>query len=485
MRGFEALNADTELSVAMPAAVDVALQAHLNKGAFQEDLTFAYWYPSIGFSRATAVVSEMVTPRPGDRMLHGNVAFTRSYLHRVLKNRPARAGIALIHNHLTNGWQDMSQDDVVAERDRLAGPVFGQSQLPLLGITMAKDGAWSARFWEHKARNQFTRRDADTVRVVGKALRISFHPDVKASPLANSAFGTASVWSDDVQDDLSRTRVGIIGLGSVGSLMAESLARSGFSRITLIDFDTVENKNLGRTAGATAADVLAEMSKVKVAARNIARTSTRVPDIRSVESSLLDPAGLRAALDCDAIISCVDRPMPRFMLNALAYSHLIPVVDGGILARVNDEGSPLSIDWRVHTVGPERGCLICIGALRMSDVALDRDGQFDDADYIKGLDSATKAMLRGRNVFAFSMSVAAHETLQLIGLLSGSPRIGGIGAQSYHCYPGTMSAEETTCGPDCEFSKLIAQASDLSPNLTRARVGPRIKAETDLHHDAT
>jgi hypothetical protein len=78
----------------------------------------------------TAVVHELVLPRDGERILQGNVAFTAGYLARVLAARPEGAGIALLHSHLGPGWQGMSGDDVVAERDRLAGAVWGQSGLP-------------------------------------------------------------------------------------------------------------------------------------------------------------------------------------------------------------------------------------------------------------------------------------------------------------------------------------------------------------------
>ena len=68
----------------------------------------------------------------------------------------------------------------------------------------------------------------------------------------------------------------------------------------------------------------------------------------------------------------------------------MPVIDGGIIARVDDVGKLMHVDWRIHTVGPEHGCLYCIDALRRSDVALDRDGLLEDPDYILGLSPADR-----------------------------------------------------------------------------------------------
>jgi hypothetical protein len=152
------------------------------------------------------------------------------------------------------------------------------------------------------------------------------------------------------------------------------------------------------------------------------------------------------------------------MLNALAYSHLIPVLDGGIFAKVH-EGKFIHADWRIHTVGPERACMVCLGGLKREDIALDMDGKLDDPVYIQGLGPEFSPLLARQNVFPFSLSVAAHEILQFVGLVTGLTRIGGIGPQTYHCYPGTMEVDEDTkCDADCDYNALTGSAIDLSGN---------------------
>jgi molybdopterin-synthase adenylyltransferase len=460
--------AGLEISVAMTAEIDRRLTAHLDKGPHQEDLTFAYWRPSVGATRYTVVITDSILPEEGDRLLQGNVAFLPSYLRRVLAGAASGSGsgIALIHSHLGPGWQGMSRDDVVAEQERLAGAVAGRTGLPVVGLTRGTDGAWSGRLWVREAPRQYGRLLARTVRVVGRRLAITYHPDDRPPATTDSQVATWSVWGQRAQDDLVRTRIGIVGLGSVGSLVAEALSRIGLQRLTYIDFDVLEMRNLDRTHGATMADVLAGLTKVQVAARATAMSHTATDmDLRVVPSSLLTPAGLRAALDCDVLVSCVDRPWPRHLLNAIAYSQLIPVIDGGILARVKPDGTPLHVDWRIHTVGPDRACLVCLGALRRSDVRLEKDGKLDDPDYVEGLSEEDKAFISRRNVFPFSMSVAAHEVLQLIGLVTGQARIGGRGPQRYHAYPGEMHVLDAACDPACEFQSLTASAVDLTPNL--------------------
>ena len=87
-------------------------------------------------------------------------------------------------------------------------------------------------------------------------------------------------------------------------------------------------------------------------------------------------------------------------------------------------------------MGPGRGCLVCIKALDRDDVSLDIAGKLDDPDYIKNLPKEKQELLSRRNVFPFSMAVAAHETLHFVGCISGLERIAGVGPQVYHCYPG-------------------------------------------------
>jgi hypothetical protein len=295
---------------------------------------------------------------------------------------------------------------------------------------------------------------------------MTFHPsDVPAKP--TEALGeTLTVWGKEAHDDLVRVRVGIVGLGNVGGLAAEACSRMGLSRLCYIDHDLIEMRNLDRTHGATIADVIAELSKVAVAGRATALSHTSADiDLRLVPASVPSERGYRAALDCDVLLSCVDRPLPRHLLNAMAYAHLIPVVDGGIAARVKPDGRPLHIDWRIQTAGPEHGCLVCAGALRRSDVALDRDGKLDDPEYIAGLSEVERAALSRRNVFPFGMSVAAHQVLQMVGLVTGLERVGGIGPQIYHAYPGCMEVREAACEDECEYQALTASAQDLRAGL--------------------
>lgn len=459
-KDFEAYS---EFTVVLTGSVQKELSEHF-KDTDEEDLAFGMWVPCMGRRRFTAVIQKIVFPEEGDRNRHHNASFNAKYVHRIIRmlDRTKKCGIVFMHSHLTPGWQGMSYDDVRAEHVVLAGSMSGITGLPLVGMTRGTDGSWSARFWLKKGTKKFERRWARNVRVAGTHLATTYHPDMLCDGNRNpKLIETRSVWGEANQKLIENMHVGIVGLGSVGSIVAECLGRIGVSRITLIDPDIIKTRNLDRTLGATAEDAQEKRPKVDVARRMIKNTHTseRI-EIDVLQESIDSAESVRRILDCDVIFSCVDRPWPRHVLNSISYACLIPVVDGGIIAKVDDGGKLVHADWRIHTVGPEKACLVCLNALSMGDVALDRAGNLDDPEYIRSMDEKSRQAVSRHNVFAFSMSVAAHEVIQFAGLVTGISRIGGIGPQFYHAYPGKMEVvKHSRCMPDCEYNKLTASAT--------------------------
>src|SRR5206468_2418513 len=116
------------------------------------------------------------------------------------------------------------------------------------------------------------------------------------------------------QGELRGIRVGVVGLGGIGSLVSLQLAHLGVGELVLVDGDVVEASNLSRVAGATRDDV-GRTLKVDVAARY----AESVGLVRRVERHGAFIGAQHASLlaSCDVIMSCVDRQTPRAMLNRL------------------------------------------------------------------------------------------------------------------------------------------------------------------------
>lgn len=457
-------------SVAMTEAVHQAAQKHLIREDGQEDICFALWRPSTGATRRTALIDRLILPGPGDRRLHGNVSFEPQFFERAMAQAAASgAGMAMMHSHpLGLGWQGMSDPDVIAEQSN-AGSVWGATDRPFLGLTTAGDGAWSARFWDRIAPRKYEGRWCGCVRVVGEKLTPTFMNQLAPVPkVIESQLRTISAWGDICHADLTRLRIGVIGAGSVGGFVAEALARTGFEDVTLIDFDLIKPHNLDRLLYAFQQDV--GKPKAEVLAARLADSATANGFKAKVNiGAVYEEDAYRDALDCDVIFSCVDRPWGRHVLNQIAYAHLIPVIDGGILVRTNRSKHLASADWTAQTIGVGRPCLQCLGQYDAGFVQLEREGKLDDPKYIEGLPDDHPLKVR-QNVFAFSMACASLQVLQLLNLVIAPLGISNSGRQRYHFVDSKMESNSfTDCHRNCLQPSQVGLGDDSKFEVSKAK----------------
>lgn len=449
----------TTYSAAMTEVIHRDAMRHLIRDDHQEDLCFGLWYPSDGRTRRTALIRELILPESGDRLLHGNASFTAQYFERALMIAAREnAGLVFMHSHLGPGWQDMSFPDIRAEQGH-AAITKAATGLPLVGMTIGTDGAWSARFWEKAGPGKYVRQWCTHVRVVGDGLLITYNEALMPAPeFAEELTRTVSAWGEKAQADIARTHMGIVGLGSVGQIVAEAGARTGIKRITAIEYDRFEFLNLDRSLHARRIHAEQHAPKVHVVAEALRQSATaRDFEVLPVEGSIIEEDAYRAALDCDVLSSCVDRPWPRSVLNFIAYAHLIPVVDGGIRVNTNTRGALVAADWKAHTVGPGRPCLACIGQYDPAFVSVERDGFLDDPKYIQGL-PRDHTLRRNENVFAFSLNTGGLQFLQILALVIAPMGLANQGEQIYHFVPGMMDEPVFNhCHADCPYPTLVAK----------------------------
>lgn len=445
--------------IAVPEAVNAQAAAHLLRADGQEDLCFGLWYPSVGCDRETALIERVIMPHDGERQVHCNVSFGPAYFERAVNEaRVAGCGVALMHSHPAPDWQDMSADDINAERGHAAA-VLAATELPLIGMTIGSDEAWSGRFWLKTAPRQFERNWCESVRVVGDKLAVTFCDFLVPRPRFGAELTrTISAWGDSVQANLARLRVGIVGCGSVGSIVAESLARMGVMSLMLLDYDILKIHNLDRTLHATLDDVLQRGLKVDVIARGVRQSATASGfRVEPVNLSIVEEEGFRRALDCDVLFSCVDRPWPRFVLNFAAYAHLIPVIDGGIFLEAMPNGAGLKrATWKAHIVTAGHRCLECLHQYQPSDVSLQRSGLLDEPSYIAGLEK-NHPLRSSENVFAFSLGAASREILQFLRMIVKHPGFGYLGAQTEHFVSGIVDTDTRLCESACPFPAMVGK----------------------------
>lgn len=470
-------------SIAMTDRLHLDLIQHLVRRDGQEDLCFAVWFPSTGQTRKTALLYSMVPPGPGDRVVHGNVEFLPQYVERAVQVAlDMGGGLGFLHSHPTSGWQEMSEDDARAE-EGLAPTVQGATGLPLVGLTLgAGDGTWSGRFWERVGPRNYKRFWCEKVRVVGERLKVDYSDHLLPPPPHRlRQTRTVAAWGPEAQGRLARLRVGVVGLGSVGSVVAEALARTGVQRIELLDFESLEELNLDRTLHAHLPDV--GRSKVEISADALRLSATAEGFQAGVhELSVCEDEGYRRALDCDVLFSCVDRPWPRSVLNFLAYAHLIPVIDGGIFVSRTPSKCLRGVDLKAHTVTHWHRCLRCLGQYDPGLVSAEQHGDLADPSYIESLpeDHPVRA---NENTFAFSLATAALEVLQLVMLVVGPSGLGPRGPQNYHLVTGTIDIGGHECDDGCVFPELTARGDSAGhPGTGTHKVAEEARNNRGRHH---
>lgn len=126
---------------------------------------------------------------------------------------------------------------------------------------------------------------------------------------------------DPVMEKLFQTHVMIVGLGGVGSFAAESIARSGVGKITLVDFDEICITNFNRqlhslqgNVGEKKADVMAERLK-KINPQSSVLSIPKFYNARFADEIFEESQSVHGKIP-DFIIDAIDSVTPKCHLLA-------------------------------------------------------------------------------------------------------------------------------------------------------------------------
>ncbi len=155
----------------------------------------------------------------------------------------------------------------------------------------------------------------------------------------------------DGQERLSAARVGLIGCGALGSVIANHLVRAGVGHLRIADDDFPELHNLQRQVLYDEADVRRRVPKAEAAAAHLRAINSEVVIeprvVRLGEDSL--PA---FAADLDLLVDGTDNFPTRFLINEYCVKNGMPWVYGGVIAT---SGMSMTI---VPNDGPCLRCLV-------------------------------------------------------------------------------------------------------------------------------
>ncbi len=130
------------------------------------------------------------------------------------------------------------------------------------------------------------------------------------------------------QARLATSRVGIVGVGALGSVIAERLARAGVGMIRLIDRDWVEWDNLPRQTLFVESDAEQRLPKAIAAAEHLKASNSSIL-IEPVVVDLIPTNAMALLSDVDLILDGTDNFETRYLINDVSLERKIPWLHGG------------------------------------------------------------------------------------------------------------------------------------------------------------
>lgn len=155
--------------------------------------------------------------------------------------------------------------------------------------------------------------------------------------------------------------VGVVGLGGIGSPLAEQLLRMGPREMTIIDSDRLDSpSNVRRVFGATSSDPYEREppSKVDVVGAHLDRIGLDTV-VNRIAGDIREESVFRALLDSDVVLNATDTHGSRAIVNDLASTYMMPVVDVGGQAGGTSKGELAALVAEIRILTPVTPCLWC------------------------------------------------------------------------------------------------------------------------------
>jgi molybdopterin/thiamine biosynthesis adenylyltransferase len=170
----------------------------------------------------------------------------------------------------------------------------------------------------------------------------SFESHTETEALSTSRYSRQLLFApigEQGQSKLAAARVAIVGMGALGTVLANHMARAGVGFLRLIDRDFVEASNLQRQMLYDEADAASSEPKAMAAARRLLQANSLIT-IEPIVSDLNAMNAEALLSDVGLILDGTDNFSVRFLINDVSAKHNIPWIYGGA---VSSRGVSLTI----------------------------------------------------------------------------------------------------------------------------------------------
>jgi len=152
------------------------------------------------------------------------------------------------------------------------------------------------------------------------------------------------------QRKLAEARVAVIGLGALGTVIANNLARAGVGYLRLIDRDFVDTSNLQRQTLFNESDVSEHIPKAVAAVEHLKKVNSEI----NLEAVVCDvnPSNIGQLIkDVDLVMDGTDNYETRFLINDACVQSATPWIYGGVIG---------SYGITMNIIPGETACFRCL-----------------------------------------------------------------------------------------------------------------------------
>lgn len=143
-------------------------------------------------------------------------------------------------------------------------------------------------------------------------------------------------WGEDAQKLLAKRHVAVFGLGGVGGICAEMLARAGIGELTIVDFDKVSESNINRQIVALNSTFGEDKTKLFEHRLKDINPNIKINVINDFYSEKLNEKLLKLKLDF--LADAIDTMRSKVSLLVWALTHKLPIISSfGAGNRINPE----------------------------------------------------------------------------------------------------------------------------------------------------
>ncbi|AZN43484.1 ThiF family adenylyltransferase [Paenibacillus albus] len=133
------------------------------------------------------------------------------------------------------------------------------------------------------------------------------------------------------QQKIAAATVVVVGMGALGTVIANHMARAGVGKLRIIDRDYVERSNLQRQMLYDEGDVQQVRPKVVAAERKLARINSDI-EIEPIVSHVTADNAEALIRGADLVLDGTDNFQTRLLLNDVCFKLGIPFIYGGAVS---------------------------------------------------------------------------------------------------------------------------------------------------------